>query len=117
MLAWLHEGAPELAWVSEGPGGLDGALLGRHGHTADHIGPVHAASTDVALSLVETCLARHPPVRSVFLDVADARPGWRPGVEALGFEAQRPFTRMYRGAWRPSGDATHLFASIGPEFG
>ena len=43
--------------------------------------------------------------------------GWRVAVEALGFTPQRPFARMYRGAWRPAGDASLLFGSIGAEFG
>ncbi len=116
MLGWLQEGAPEFAWVADGDDGLEGALLGRHGHTACHLGPVMASSTDVALGLVRACLESHP-TRPFFLDVADARPGWRTGVEALGFDAQRPFARMYRGAWRPGCDASMLFAGIGPEFG
>lgn len=116
MLAWLLEGAPEYAWVSEGPRGIDGVVLGRPGHTASHLGPLHAVSTPAALALVEACVVRHP-TRTFLLDVAEARPDWRQGVEALGFVAERPFTRMYRGPWRPSGDATRLCASIGPEFG
>jgi hypothetical protein len=120
MLTWLYDGAPQFAWVHEGPHGVGGAMLGRPGHTADHFGPILAPSADVALALLETALARHPH-RCVLLDLADERPhersGWQAGVEALGFEAQRPFTRMYRGDWHPLGDASHLFAIIGPEFG
>lgn len=116
MLAWLHDGAPGFTWVAGRPGRLHGALLGRVGHLTCHLGPLSAASTDVALALVAACLVQHPD-RAFSLDAADDRPGWRAGVEALGFRAQRPFTRMYRGRRRPRGDATHLFASIGPEFG
>ncbi len=116
MLEWLQDGAPEFAWVADGADGLEGAVLGRHGHAACHLGPVIASSTDVALGLVRACLASHAD-RPFFLDVVDARPRWRTGVEALGFDPQRPFARMYRGAWRPRGDARLLFAGIGPEFG
>jgi hypothetical protein len=116
MLEWLQEGAPEFAWVADGANGLEGAMLGRHGHAACHLGPVMASSTDVALRLVRACLESHQS-RPFFIDVADANPGWRTGVEALGFDAQRSFARMYRGNWRPRGEASLLFASIGPEFG
>lgn len=116
MLAWLLEGAPGLAWVSEGTGGIDGALLGRPGHHAAQLGPIVAASEDVARALLGTCVAHHAST-ALFIDVADDRPGWREAVESLGFQVQRPFTRMYRGIARPATDTTRLFAIIGPEFG
>jgi len=115
MLEWLHVGAPECSWVYEGADGIEGVLLGRHGHHAVHVGPVVAASVAVADALLSA--ARADPDRPVFIDIADDRPGWRARVEALGFRQQRPFTRMYRGPWRPDGDASRLFAIIGPEFG
>lgn len=116
MIAWLLDGAPELAWVSDGPQGIDGVVLGRHGHDASQLGPIIATSRDVAGDLIGACV-RSQPSTPFFLDVADDRPGWRAAVERLGFEPQRPFTRMYRGPGRPAGDASRLFAIIGPEFG
>lgn len=115
MLEWLHAGAPELSLVYDGEDGIEGALLGRHGHHATHVGPVLAASLEVADALLSVALDRHQ--QPVFIDIADARPGWRECVEALGFRPQRPFTRMYRGTWRPDQDTSRLFAIIGPEFG
>jgi GNAT superfamily N-acetyltransferase len=116
MLAWLLEGAPELAWVSENDAGMDGVLLGRTGHNATHLGPLVAHTDRVAHRLLQVCLAPHATT-PFFIDVADEQPGWRAAVEALGFEVQRPFTRMYRGLWRPAADPSRLFAIIGPEFG
>ncbi len=116
MLAWLQGGAPELAWVYDGAGGIEGAVLGRPGYAAIHLGPVIAPSTDVAAGLVRAASSAHSEP-AVLIDVADDRPGWRQAVEALGFQAQRPFTRMYRGGWRPPADLTRLFAIIGAEFG
>lgn len=116
MLSWLLQGAPELAWVVDGTRGLEGAVLGRHGHDASHLGPVIATTPDVALDLVDVCLRTQPSL-ALFVDAAEDRPGWRANLEALGFEPQRPFTRMYRGATPPAGDATRLFAIIGAEFG
>jgi hypothetical protein len=95
---------------------VDGFLLGRQGHAFCHLGPVVAGSADVAARLIEACATGHGTQRLI-VDIADARPGWRAAVEALGFVAQRPFSRMYRGAWRPRGEASQVFAIIGPEFG
>ncbi len=116
MLAWLWQGAPDLAWVSEADGVLDGLLLGRPGHACAHLGPLIAASADVALDLVRSCVGRHAKQPFV-MDVVDGRPAWRDDVAALGFESQRPFARMYRGAWRPLARTDLVFAVIGPEFG
>jgi GNAT superfamily N-acetyltransferase len=117
MLAWLLDGAPEYAWVCDGPRGvIQGALLGRHGHDASHLGPIVAASDAIAIALLHACGSAHAAT-PFFLDMADGRPGWRTAVESLGFAVQRPFTRMYRGTWRPTGDPNRLFAIIGPEFG
>jgi hypothetical protein len=115
MLDWLQEGAPELAWVSEGADGIESAILGRHGHLASHLGPLLASSAEHAATLVRAALATHDD-RPVLLDIADDRPGWRARVEPRGFHAQRPFTRMYRGRWQPVADHSQLYAIIGPEF-
>jgi predicted N-acetyltransferase YhbS len=116
MLTWLREGAPELAWVHQRHDRLDGIVLGRPGHTFVHLGPIIAASTDTAMRLLRAALAASGTA-PVIIDAADAHASFRGGLEALGFTAQRPFARMYRGAARPAGDPSHLFAIIGPEFG
>jgi Acetyltransferase (GNAT) domain len=115
MLEWLHEGASDLACRTHSHT-LDGYVLGRRGHNFIHLGPLIARSVADALALVRTCVARHPG-EHIIVDAADDQPGWREGLEAMGFGAQRPFGRMYRGTWRPTVDARLLFASIGPEFG
>jgi GNAT superfamily N-acetyltransferase len=117
MLTWLLDGAAEYAWVSERPdGAIQGAILGRHGHHAAHLGPVIAATPATALALITTCVRAHATT-PFFIDVADDVPGWRTALESQGFTIQRTFTRMYRGSWRPDGDTSRLFAIIGPEFG
>lgn len=116
MLQWLQDGAPHLAWVCDGDGAIEGAVLGRPGYAAFHLGPVLASSTDIAIALVRAVLTTEAE-HAVIVDAADDRQGWREALEALGFRAQRPFTRMYRGDWCPQGDATRLFAIIGAEFG
>ena len=116
MLAWLFEGAPELAWVASSGAGAQGLLLGRRGHRFTHLGPLVAGSLDIAGHLLRACVAQHTS-QPLILDIADAQPHWRAVVESLGFTAQRPFARMYKGGWRPLADPTRSFASIGPEFG
>ena len=115
MLQWLLEGAPDLAWRTHSPA-LDGYVLGRRGHNFIHLGPLSARNVTDALALVCACVAGHPDA-DIILDAADEQPGWREGLEAMGFAAQRSFARMYRGDWRPTADPRLLFASIGPEFG
>jgi GNAT superfamily N-acetyltransferase len=116
MLQWLQSGAPQLAWVSAGPRGIDGVVLGRTGHAAVHLGPLVASSTDVADALVRAVLSAAGE-HALIIDIADDHTGWREMVEALGFRAERAFTRMYRGDWRPPADPGRLFAIIGAEFG
>ena len=116
MLTWLRQRAPELAWFHQRHDRLDGAVLGRPGHAFVHLGPVIAASTDTALRLLRAALAAAGP-RPVIIDAPDSHASFRDGLEAIGFTAQRPFARMYRGRSRPAGEPSHLFAIIGPEFG
>ena len=119
MLQWLAEGAPPYAWVSTaGPGGpLNGLVTGRRGHAFEHIGPVLATDLTVAQRLVSAVLGEVPDDRAVVIDAAEPQAGWVPWLLAMGFEAQRPFTRMYRGEAATRGCHPGLFAVIGPEFG
>ncbi len=126
MLAWLRDGAPTAAWVCESAGDTTGFVLGRIGHDAVHIGPVIAPDADAAAALLDAATSAHPGAR-LYLDIDDTHRDWRAIVEARGFIAQRPFTRMYRGPWRPPASAPLpsspsvlrplMFAIIGPEFG
>jgi hypothetical protein len=116
MLTWLREGAPQLAWVHQRGNQVDGVVLGRPGHAFAQLGPIIAASTDMALRLLQAALAHSGPT-PVIVDAADAHTSFRDRLEAVGFTAQRPFARMYRGDARPAGDPSRLFAIIGPEFG
>ena len=116
MLQWLAEGAPEYAWVSLTPRGVNGFMLGRHGHNFEHLGPVVGHDPDVARRLVAACVARHPDRRFI-LDAPDRQSAWQAWLQEAGFVVQRPFIRMYRGDHRYPGLPEKLFASIGPEFG
>lgn len=119
MLQWLADGAPQYAWVSTaGPSGpLSGVVTGRSGHAFEHIGPVLATDLAVAQGLVRAALGEARDDRAVVIDAADPQEGWGEWLTSMGFEVQRPFTRMYRGAGATRGCHPGLFAVIGPEFG
>lgn len=115
MLRWLAGRAARYAWVEQGPEG-EGFVLGRPGHRFEHIGPVVATSDAVARRLVARCL-HNLEGRPAIIDAPDAQPGWHAWLSTLGFSAQRPFSRMYRGNPAMLACAPTLFASIGAEFG
>jgi len=55
--------------------------------------------------------------RPSYIDVADRFSALQPRLDAAGFEAQRPFTRMVRGGKAAPGDAATVIAVAGPELG
>ena len=116
MLAWLRDGAPEYAWVAQSDDGLEGFVLGRHGHDFDQIGPIVATDADVARRLVGRCLAARSDRRLV-VDAPDHHASWQQWLQSTGFTVQRPFARMYLGTHLHPGLPDQYFASVGPEFG
>lgn len=114
LLRRTRSSAPDLAWcLGDAAAGIPYGF-GRRGANATQIGPVVAESTGAALDLVAASLARHPGER-FFLD-APAWPEWRSALTGLGFQEQRPFTRMYRGG-PPRRHPEQSYAVFGPEFG
>lgn len=116
VLEWCWHGAPELAWMSRAGGHIDGFALGRHGHDTEHVGPIVAAAADVACDLAAACLSRVTRP-AVSIDVPDTQDVFRRWLCANGFEVERPFTRMIRGALGEPGLPAQVFAVVGPEFG
>jgi GNAT superfamily N-acetyltransferase len=106
--------APGLARVFHGGGRVRGFCLGRHGDRADHVGPVVAEDGVVAHELVAACLAQ-PRARPLIVD-ARLEPGWLAALRVLGFQEQRPFTRMYLQDRRPAAQPALEWAVRGPEF-
>lgn len=116
LFRWLQDQAPEYAWCAEGARGLLGYCFGRHGHNAEHIGPVVAHEWETARDLARACLGSAAG-RPVFIDAPTDRPEWHRALVELGFVEQRPFTRMYRGDANEPGRLRELYAVTGPEFG
>jgi ribosomal protein S18 acetylase RimI-like enzyme len=115
VLRWALDEAPEYAWCAEGAG-LRGYCFGRHGHNAEHLGPVVARDRSTARDLVAAGLAS-ASARAVFIDASREPAEWGSALGELGFVEQRPFTRMYRGDAAEPGRPQELFAVVGPEFG
>lgn len=106
--------APDLAWVATGEG-TTAYCFGRYGDHSDHVGPVVAEGSAVALDLVRACLA--PPRSRPLIVDARVEPSWVAGLAGMGFSEQRPFTRMYLGEARPPARPQAEPAVFGPEFG
>jgi GNAT superfamily N-acetyltransferase len=113
LLAHLRGREPDGAFVARtGDGRVVGYVLGRRGRLARHIGPLVADTPEIARAL----LARVLPGGRVFIDLFDGQNEIAAWLAALGFTAQRPFTRMHRGA-EPPPHSRSLLCAAGPELG
>ncbi len=116
LLEWMFAGAPEYAWVIEQQGLITGYCFGRHGHNAEHLGPVIAHYQTTARQLVSACLNQQRG-KQFILDATHHAMDWRTWLESIDFQAQRPFIRMYRGENSYPGLPEKQFGILGPEFG
>jgi GNAT superfamily N-acetyltransferase len=115
ILARMRGRLPPADLVARRAGRIAGMLLGRDGRTASHLGPLIAEDDEVANALLARAMSRIGG--TVYVDIADAKPGVRTFLEASGFAVQRPFTRMLLGRDRSFDDVARTYAVIGPEFG
>ncbi len=115
LLRHLRCRQPEAAFAAFRDGRIAGYSLARDGREAVHVGPLAATGDDVARSLAAAALGAVQ--RPVFIDVADARPGFVEWLQASGFVQQRPFIRMMRGRDSGFDDPGLLYAIAGPELG
>jgi GNAT superfamily N-acetyltransferase len=115
VLRGLRGRLPPAELIAERGGHIAGFLLGRDGGLAPHVGPLIADDDTVAQALLACALARLDT--AVFIDLANAKARLRSWLEACGFAAVRPFTRMIYGSPRRYDDAQRTYAVVGPEFG
>ena len=94
---------------------IAGFLLGRDGALAAQLGPLIADDGAIACALAGHALERAQA--PLFVDLADSKAELRRLLDARGFTAVRPFTRMIYGSSTRFDDAARTFAVIGPEFG
>jgi GNAT superfamily N-acetyltransferase len=115
VLARMRGRLPASNLFAQRGGRIAGMLLGRDGRTSAHLGPLIAEDDAVAQALLGQALrAIGGPV---YIDLADAKGAVHGWLEASGFSAQRPFTRMLLGRRESFDDGSRTYAVIGPEFG
>jgi GNAT superfamily N-acetyltransferase len=115
VLAGLRGRLPAADLVAVRAGAIAGFMLGRDGGLAAHIGPLIADDDAIARALVTRALdGLEGPL---FVDLADSKTALRSVLDARGFTAVRPFTRMLYGSSARFDDAARTFAVVGAEFG
>jgi ribosomal protein S18 acetylase RimI-like enzyme len=117
LLGALLARAPEAAYLLSRQGPGTGFCLGRHGSRLSQLGPVVAEGVEGARQLCRAVLSAWAE-RRVVIDVPAAQEGFLGWLGEQGFEVQRGFTRMSRGAPLPRRTgAAQVFAIAGPEYG
>jgi hypothetical protein len=101
--------------VARRNGCIAGFILGRDGRVAPQIGPLIADDDMIAHALLSRALSTL--AGPVLIACADAKVKLRAWLEAKGFAAQRPLTRMIYQREKVVMDAKRTFAVVGPEFG
>ena len=115
LLHRLAARLPVAALVTVRGGRIAGYLFGRDGRTLSQLGPLVAEDEGVARSLLSHAIANVPAPLAVDLpDRHAALGGW---LGTLGFNAERPLTRMVHGRSTAFDDTARLFAIAGPELG
>jgi GNAT superfamily N-acetyltransferase len=115
VLAGLRGRLPLAELIAERGGRIAGFLLGRDGRVASQLGPLIADDDAIAHRLLARALDRLDG--PVFIDLADAKRDVRVFLDARGFSAVRPLTRMLHGRSQRFDDAACTYAVVGPEFG
>ncbi len=116
LLEWMFAGAPMYARVVERDRKIVGYSFGRHGHQAEHVGPVIARDQMLARQIVMDCLQQSQG-QKVFIDAPLHQVEWRKWLEFIGFCEQRQLLRMFRGDNLNPGLPEKQFGILGPEFG
>ena len=115
LLGRLRGRLPPADLVARCGGRLVGFLLGRDGRIASQLGPLIADDAVVSRALLARTLATI--AGPIFIDLADSKTDTRAWLEARGFTAQRPLTRMVHRRREGFGDPARSYAVVGPEFG
>jgi GNAT superfamily N-acetyltransferase len=116
LIEYLVKEYPHKAWTIKRDNKIKGIALGRDGNRFHHIGPVLAANTFDAKTLVTAALKAlsHQPV---VLDVLCDKKELIMWLHSIGFRQQRQFTRMYQNHNPFPGLPNNQFLICGPEFG
>lgn len=116
VLRHFFQQVPQYSFYIETNDTITGYCFGRPGSDFEQIGPIVAASfsdaRDLLLSAMASC--RQKPV---IVDVFTDNKQWLEVITSLGFNMQRPFTRMYLGKLDYPGKTNLQYAIAGPELG
>ena len=115
LLRSLVSRLPASALVAEQQGQIVGCLFGRDGRTMNQFGPLAAVDEEVARALLTRAIASVPPPLTI--DLPDRHAALRMWLISLGFQPERPLTRMAYGRSESFDDSARLFAIAGPELG
>jgi GNAT superfamily N-acetyltransferase len=115
VLSSLRGRLPAGELIAQSGDRIVGFCLGRDGRMAAQIGPLVAENDAIACAILAHALAGIEA--PVCIDLADAKAEARIFLQAHGFAAVRPFTRMLHGRSARFDDPVRTFAVAGPEFG
>jgi hypothetical protein len=115
VLAGLRGRVPPAELIAYRGERIAGFLLGRNGRTATQLGPLVAEDDAIAQALLLRGLAGVE--RAIYVDLPDVKTQLRDILEARGFAAQRPLTRMVYRRSESFDDPSRTFAVAGPELG
>ncbi len=107
---------PEKAFLLEINKLIAGYIMGRNGMKYNYLGPVIATSEEYARILIAAALCKLKG-QPVILDIPQDKKNLITWLEALGFEKQRHFTRMFLKSNSPKGFTKNYFLISGPEYG
>ena len=97
-------------------GHLTGYGLAREGSAAVYAGPLLAATTDAAATLLDGLLSQVSGQR-IYVDLNRIFTGGRKILNERGFVKQRDLVRMFYGQSSDAGSSPLIFAIAGPELG
>jgi len=112
----LYESYPEIAWLCKEQGRVAGFCLGRPGTNFTQIGPVNALSTELVKALMGSAINQITG-RAVVVDIPADKSDIMHWLEVHGFNAQRPFERMFFHTNPHPGNIENLYLIAGPELG
>ena len=116
LIEFLISNNRKNSWMIRREGKITGVVLGRKGSRFFQIGPVLAANENDAKILIKKVISglkRQPFV----VDVPEEKKEFTKWLIGLGFQAQRPFIRMYQNENLFPGIPEQQFLICGPEFG